>query len=111
MSCLCYRHYCTKCGWDLTPYPSTLGDIPEAYRLKEQSKLNWAKQYYQNVQQSLHQLKEDNRLKHEELSQALEQQKKDYQAQLSSPQQELAQLQQQICLQQEELNQAKRRKT
>ncbi len=103
--------YCTHCGWDLTPYPPTLGDIPDAYRLKEQAKLSWAKQYYQSVQESLLQLREDNRIQHEELSkinqtqleqiQNLETEKRDYEAQLSDFQQQLTQLQQQICLQQE----------
>lgn len=41
---------CPTCNWDLTPYPLTF-QLPEEFIQKEQSKLAWAKETWQQKQQ------------------------------------------------------------
>lgn len=52
--------HCPTCGWDLTPYPLTF-ELPESFQKKEQARLVWAKEIWQQKQQisaELSQLKE-----------------------------------------------------
>ncbi|MEC4811929.1 MAG: GUN4 domain-containing protein [Scytonema sp. PMC 1069.18] len=42
---------CTKCGWDVTPYPPTFyGQIPKVLLQKEQAKLAWARKVWERLQ-------------------------------------------------------------
>ncbi|GAB4281528.1 MAG: hypothetical protein Fur0025_10110 [Oscillatoriaceae cyanobacterium] len=37
---------CQTCGYDLTPYPLVLGQIPAAFLEKEQKRIAWAKKLW-----------------------------------------------------------------
>ena len=46
-------NFCITCGWDLTPYPKSLGMIPEAFLEKERTKINWAREIWKKHQDKL----------------------------------------------------------
>ncbi|HBL11146.1 MAG TPA: hypothetical protein DD379_07015, partial [Cyanobacteria bacterium UBA11162] len=54
---VCQTHYisgdsdrCSVCGWDLTPYPSTLSQsLPSEFWQREEAKLAWARQMWVRV--------------------------------------------------------------
>jgi hypothetical protein len=46
---------CSSCGWDLTSYPLTF-KIPEEFVQKEQARISWAKEIWQEKQQLLAEL-------------------------------------------------------
>lgn len=41
---------CTVCGWDLTPYPPTYGQIPAVLLQKRQAQLTWAQLQWKRLQ-------------------------------------------------------------
>ncbi|MGL5193613.1 MAG: hypothetical protein ACRC8Y_08400, partial [Chroococcales cyanobacterium] len=43
---------CSTCGWDLTPYPLTLGRIPDSFLRKERAQLSWARNHWRSQSQS-----------------------------------------------------------
>lgn len=44
---------CTVCGYDLTPYPVVLGQIPLAFLEKEKERISWCKELWQNYKSEL----------------------------------------------------------
>lgn len=78
---------CTKCGWNLTPYPASLSPIPLEIQEREEQRLVWAKGIYERLSQ----LNKQNLV----LKQQLEVSKKDHQT--SSNNSLIQQIQQ--CLQ------------
>ncbi len=74
-------NYCSICGWDLTPYPPTLGQVPSAFLEKEQAKIAWAREmwaksqshlseFQSKLQSQLEQLKQEREKLQFQLSQA-----------------------------------------
>lgn len=59
--------YCLTCGWDLTPYPLTF-QLPEVFIQKEQAKLAWAKEIWQQKQQIYAELLELQTTRHKPLN-------------------------------------------
>ncbi|WP_159790303.1 hypothetical protein [Sodalinema gerasimenkoae] len=44
---------CSVCGYDLTPYPSVLGQIPETFLEKERQRVAAAKRVWETVQRQV----------------------------------------------------------
>lgn len=74
-------NYCSTCGWDLTSYPPTLGQVPSAFLEKEQAKIAWAREiwaksqaqlseFQSKLQSQLEQLKQDREKLQSQISQA-----------------------------------------
>ena len=94
-------NFCTTCSWDLTPYPLTLGGIPDAYLEKERTKIQWAKQNWQRLQQ----LETVNIQEKDHYTQQIQEQKTQLQIQAESLERERSDRQEQIDLLQRRLAQ------
>ena len=49
---------CPVCGWDLTPYPPTLGEIPQSYQEKAQTNLAWSRKKWDIMADHQRQIKQ-----------------------------------------------------
>jgi len=43
---------CSACGWDLTPYPPSLGEVSADYWNRQQTQLTWAQNCWKQLQTS-----------------------------------------------------------
>lgn len=66
--------HCSVCGWDLTPYPLTFaGQIPEAFLEKERAKLAWARKIWAKSQSQREQLNQQKAQFQQQLTQVVAQ--------------------------------------
>jgi len=79
--------YCLTCNWDLSPYITFLGEIPECYISQEKAKLDWAKKIWINSQSNLLTQEKIEKLQQENTALATSSQK--YQRELAQQQLDL----------------------
>jgi len=59
--------FCSRCFWNLTPYPASLGTIPSEIQRREQQTLLWAKKLWEKWSHAYSELNKQNQLLHQKL--------------------------------------------